>query len=819
MGLNVLAGTVAAPGVNGGTATISLGASFDPKALILFAVPSTVAETLSANATQVIGVATKDGGAVQRATNSITDTDNSGTAVLGQAVKNDSCLSFPGAAPGQLADISAGDWTDSQIVLTFTNSNAATLIGFLALGGSDIESAKVGTFALSTAVATQDVTVGFSGGGQPDLLFFLPSHLTALGFSTSTDFNFGLGLAKSDTDRFCSIYKGDNGHTTNEKASIQKARAFCTFADNALTLDCEADLSARASWPATGYQLSYPDQAARASQVVYLALKGTFTSTLVNADTLTAGSTQDHAHGSTPKAFLSATSLVAATDSVDTSSAQLGGVSLGVSDLTNEAAAATGSDDGQGTSWTWRALSTTKALYTLDQPASSTAAPVERAQADATASGNNLRLTYTTLDSVAREYIGLVLGAAVGGATTVPLGAATATASPTLALTAQTQIPLAASSAVASPTLALKAQTQVPLGAASAQASPTLALSAATQILLAASSAAASATASLTARTHVPFGAASALSSASLAVSAQTVVPLGAAQASATPTLALQAQTVVPLGAASAQATATAAVSAQTRVPLAASTATASASLAFTAQTVITLDPASATGNTSLSVTAPTGLELAGSDASSSASVALTASTRLGLGAASSSSAAALTLTAATEVPLDPVAAAATTSLTLETPEGAAAEVPLSTSAGTATTSLALTAAAQVPLVPASAAATASLTLSAPTQVGLAAAQAAGSASVTLTAPAGIVFSASATAAATLVLSALTGLQLAPVSATASGSLVVGSEPHAPSGAGAIAASTAGRVASPHTGFSDGGDEGHIARPTTGSIT
>lgn len=432
MALNVQSGTIAPPGSNGGTTSITLPAGFDPKAILFFPIEAASGSAV-ASFFSGLGMATKDGGAIQQGAIGVNDANNQASAVLSQSFLTTRCIYLSGTTTsveakrleGHIA--AAGDWSDTNITITFptVTVGASQTIAYLALGGSDITSAKVGSFALSTGLGangTQDVAVNYSAGGQPDLLLFAPSHNTATGWARS-DQNFGLGFAKSDTDRFCSIFKGDDGHTTNEKASIQKARAFCTFVDNGVTLDSEIDLAAKANWPADSFRLVHADPAARASQILYLALKGTFTSTLVNASTITAGSTQDHAHGSAPKAFLSASTLVAATDSVDSSSAQLGGMSFGVSDLTNEAATVSLSDDGAATSIVGRALSTTKALYTLDLPTAS--APVSRGQADATASGNNLRLTYTTLDNVAREYIGLVLGAAT--AQTISAGKASET--------------------------------------------------------------------------------------------------------------------------------------------------------------------------------------------------------------------------------------------------------------------------------------------------------------------------------------------------------------------------------------------------------
>lgn len=257
------------------------------------------------------------------------------------------------------------------------------------------------------------------------------------------------------------------------------------------------------------------------------------------------------------------------------------------------------------------------------------------------------------------------------GATPVdlPLAAASATGTASLALTAPTQIPFNAASAAASATLALTAPTQIPLGAASATCTATLSLTVPSSQLglgrlgvmplgaslevvapvtlpLAAASAVASASLALTAPTQIPLNACSAVATGSLALTAPTQIPLNAASAVASGSLGLTAQTLVALNAASAVSGATLALTAPTTIALNAASATSSATLALTAPTRVPLNASSATATASLAVTAPTTIPLNASSAVGSGSLALTAPTQLPLNAASAVCTATLALTA-----------------------------------------------------------------------------------------------------------------------------------------------------------------------------
>lgn len=196
-----------------------------------------------------------------------------------------------------------------------------------------------------------------------------------------------------------------------------------------------------------------------------------------------------------------------------------------------------------------------------------------------------------------------------GGVPVIPLAAAAAISTATVALSARTSITLGSSPAVSTATLALTAQTTVPLAGAAAQSTATLSVTipaGATPVPLDPAVATSAATLAVTARTAVPLGTAAATATGTLALTAATTVPLTSSAAVSTAALTVTVPVPVPLQTAAAVATATVGITAQTRVPLGSSVAASTGTLALTAATIVLLNPAAAAATGSLTVTIPT---------------------------------------------------------------------------------------------------------------------------------------------------------------------------------------------------------------------
>jgi hypothetical protein len=231
-----------------------------------------------------------------------------------------------------------------------------------------------------------------------------------------------LGFAKSNTERAAMLFTFEDASATMDLGAWYATNRCMIFMGSASSgKDAEVDLSAKASWPTDGFQLSYPDQASLAFHFAALAIKGTFTASIGTAEMLTAGSTQDLALASgTPKGLILMTGETNLTDgTIDNTATDLGGFGVGFSDGANENFAGCVDDDANTTSRASRFSSETKAIARHIADAAGGAATLD-AEADSSISGSNFRLTYNDLAAVAADFIYLIVGdAPAAGATSL----------------------------------------------------------------------------------------------------------------------------------------------------------------------------------------------------------------------------------------------------------------------------------------------------------------------------------------------------------------------------------------------------------------
>lgn len=453
MGLNVAKGVLTAP-TSTGTQTISLPSNFDPKAIILWATYET-ADTSGSTGTNgdgmlAFGAATYDGATVQEWFASQFDDDATASAAEQPGFNTTACLSNV-TAVGSVVDFvltlsSMSTGGTSNVILNWTDVPASQiLVHYIVLGGADITGARAGSWNTTTAVATENITVN-TGFGQPDLIMFGTSGWNSTGFPSNADGSLMMGWAKSATERRSGTFKSDTSAANMTLASYQTARAAAMFGAS-VTLDAELELSAKASWPTDGFQISYPDQATFAFRMGYLALKGTFTATIGSgtAPTSAAPQTQNLALASgTPVGAMIWSTMIGTNAAVDTTASDLGGFMLGAADGTNQGVAAVAQDDNNANSVSGRAFKSSKVVQRwLADPAGG--GPTLQSEADATISGSNVVLTWGDTDSLAFEYQYVIFGSSAAGATVT---------SPTMAGTGAFAAPVvSASSTVTSPVM------------------------------------------------------------------------------------------------------------------------------------------------------------------------------------------------------------------------------------------------------------------------------------------------------------------------------------------------------------------------------
>lgn len=410
MALEVVKGTTPAR-TTAGTTVVSPTGITDLKAVIFWATYETADGITDGDNIFCLGFADNNGGTIHQGYVTHWDDDAVLTSAVGTGMNTTAVIKLFTAAPtaGIDAIASVSAWSATSFTLNWTDpATSAVLIHYLALGGSDISAARVFSFTETAAVATQDVTV-VAGFGQPDLILLAANGQLALS-DQATHGAIITTIAKSSTEAFAIAYRAANAAATMNLSSWGKAKALLNFTSGGIA-DAEADLSAKGSWPADGFQLSYTDQSALAQIFIGLALKGTFTATIGNTTVPTAGApqTQNLALASgTPKGGIFFTHHNVASPTVQQTGTRLGGFGIGATDGTNEGFAGILQEDANTASIAGRAFTATKALSTYDAGSPATLG----AECDSSISGSNVVLTWNDTEVSAIEYCYLILGAA-----------------------------------------------------------------------------------------------------------------------------------------------------------------------------------------------------------------------------------------------------------------------------------------------------------------------------------------------------------------------------------------------------------------------
>jgi hypothetical protein len=452
LALNVQKGTITAPAAVG-SVTYPLPAGFDPKAIILWTTGQTADGVTDASALFSIGAATYDGSVVQQWYSTVWSQDNNATSETCRGTNVNACLKgYSGFATTTVTVdfivtfTNFGSGASSGFTLNWTDipATAGVLVHYMVLGGSDLAKARCGSTTISTA-ATLAVTVA-TGWGQPDLLLFSSTRAGSNADVTS-EIGQGIGWAKSDTERYCSSVFVADAAATVTCGSFMAARATAVLT-TAPGIDGYSDLGARTAWPVDGFQFNNLDVYGGNRVCLWLALQGTFLSSVQNgpAPTVAAPATQAFSlpSGTVKGAFLWGNG-VPANAAVDTTHNDLFGRFVGGTDGTNHGVAGHTEDDNNATSTTSNFSSRTKAVqhYVADAAGGPSTLASE---ADVTLSGSTLTLNWNDTDTVARDFGVVLLGdsttgggpATYTGTAAVSLEALTAAAAGTFASTART---------------------------------------------------------------------------------------------------------------------------------------------------------------------------------------------------------------------------------------------------------------------------------------------------------------------------------------------------------------------------------------------
>lgn len=421
MALNVEKGVLTLPASATNPFDLTLPANFDPKAIILWTTQQTAAG-FGANADLAMGFATYHGAAVQQVYWGVFSTDALATTSTARMGGTTACLKQTSSSTAitvalEVRLVSMTTGSGSKITFNVVTTLNGAKVHYMALGGSDLTDAYAAT--LSLAASPQSVTI-VAGFGQPDLLLFGLRGGYTLADSAAANAQIGFSAAASDTVRQEAMLALNSAATAVALGTVQKQKAITTLVQGGLSVNAEGDLSARGSWPTDGYQVTWSTAGTAGWIVPYLALKGTFQTAIGVATVPTAGGTpvtQDIAAGFAPAGALLFHRNLAAAATVDTTSTDLGYFGVGGTDGTTAGHSNIGDDDAATDSVSKKAHTETKAIQFHKPTGTLAQNPTLTSEADSAFSGTNLRLSWTTIDTVAREFAYVIVGSAPSTAT------------------------------------------------------------------------------------------------------------------------------------------------------------------------------------------------------------------------------------------------------------------------------------------------------------------------------------------------------------------------------------------------------------------
>lgn len=400
MALSVKAGTIAARTTTGSQGYTGIG--FTPKALILFVTNRTstgVTTSInqigygfsSASASRAVAITSRNGGT---STGNIDEESRMAAAAI-------TMLNTFGSLH---LEATLTSFDSDGFTLNFTTvTGSANLIGYIALGGSDLTDVWVGDFLTGTSTGDVDVT---SPGFAPDVVVAAHTCLgTALPYTSRTGSRLGFGVGVSASERFASIRTVRDQILNTAAAAKQVGDQFLLGVDTSAAEDFVADYVGAISG---GFRINISDAPASTVRVAAMALKGPQFSCGLETQRTSTG-TKGTTVAGTPKAALFLAAAKTAGSTLDTATdAQ---TFIGAADGTNEVSIGGRTADNVATADVYCELDAAKAIV------KSSISGTTLAECDATFSAGTVTLDWTTADAVATEFGYLTAADAAAGGT------------------------------------------------------------------------------------------------------------------------------------------------------------------------------------------------------------------------------------------------------------------------------------------------------------------------------------------------------------------------------------------------------------------
>jgi hypothetical protein len=390
MALSFKAGSFTANTSTGNQAVTGVG--FQPKALKLYAA-AIASDGTTSNGSGSFGFGASSS---QRACMTWFSLDAGGSSDTAKGLSTTKILRlFSAATPTVDAEADLVSLDSDGFTIDWTDApGSAWIILYEAYGGADITDVKVGSFALTASVATQQVT---DPGFQPDYVEMIGTRQTAAADAASAMTIHGAAAASGGiTQVVCGGSDQDAQNAMVANAFGKSGSALmASFVGTSTSINWEASVS---SFDATGFNLSYSTQADAACLIPYLAIKGGRWKVGAESQHTTTGTKSTSGLGiGIPKALSvrSATNVAGFAGIARNDHTPM----FGAADGTTEGYCVSTSDDANGTSDSNKRLDRTKAIGFVNS-----AATVLSAADLSSFDSDGFTLNWTSADAAARTF-------------------------------------------------------------------------------------------------------------------------------------------------------------------------------------------------------------------------------------------------------------------------------------------------------------------------------------------------------------------------------------------------------------------------------
>ena len=265
MALSSFSGQFAADTADTTTAVTGLG--FIPKAIIFFAVDNTTAGLDFAAGNGGMAVGFTDG--TNHSYAGWSGDNNVATTNVGKSYSTTKCIGIMNDGTPTVDNEATCAFDADGFTLTWNSTpGSAWLIGYWAVGGSDITNVNVGSVAMDTDLGAQSVT---GPAFQPNIVFIAHTSSTAAGTAAGVDF--GFGVAVSSSKEACMAVTAADGQTMaaniNAESRVSGSNTIIGLANPAIEL--AADFT---NFTANGFDINFSDASPSAYLFSYLVIKG-----------------------------------------------------------------------------------------------------------------------------------------------------------------------------------------------------------------------------------------------------------------------------------------------------------------------------------------------------------------------------------------------------------------------------------------------------------------------------------------------------------------------------------------------------------------